>query len=225
MRWLTCVLLCAATGATQLSRARARANILHFGRRTADGRERARLQYQYLLIHVFISGPHKTHNAHTTGTYFNSIMFMVASSVVSTILILNYHHRNSDTHEMSEWVSSSCTIQRTYTHFYTRSRFFRSALAHTKTIGGARNLSASRAQHTDGGESTTTTTPINVLDVIPAVVSVDSLSCLSSRQHANAARSRPRRAAAAAQRVTQHHTQPPATDTFYNAGTHTRFNR
>lgn len=39
------------------------------------------------------------------GTYFNSIMFMVASSVVSTILILNYHHRNSDTHEMSEWVS------------------------------------------------------------------------------------------------------------------------
>lgn len=38
------------------------------------------------------------------GTYFNSIMFMVASSVVSTILILNYHHRNADTHEMSEWV-------------------------------------------------------------------------------------------------------------------------
>lgn len=33
-------------------------------------------------------------------------MFMVASSVVSTILILNYHHRNSDTHEMSEWVRS-----------------------------------------------------------------------------------------------------------------------
>ncbi|CAL7948632.1 unnamed protein product [Xylocopa violacea] len=38
------------------------------------------------------------------GTYFNCIMFMVASSVVSTILILNYHHRNADTHEMSEWV-------------------------------------------------------------------------------------------------------------------------
>nr|XP_016936996.1 neuronal acetylcholine receptor subunit alpha-7 isoform X3 [Drosophila suzukii] len=37
------------------------------------------------------------------GTYFNCIMFMVASSVVSTILILNYHHRNPDTHEMSEW--------------------------------------------------------------------------------------------------------------------------
>ncbi|EFN70706.1 Neuronal acetylcholine receptor subunit alpha-7 [Camponotus floridanus] len=38
------------------------------------------------------------------GTYFNCIMFMVASSVVSTILILNYHHRNSDSHEMSEWI-------------------------------------------------------------------------------------------------------------------------
>lgn len=38
------------------------------------------------------------------GTYFNCIMFMVASSVVSTILILNYHHRNADTHEMSAWV-------------------------------------------------------------------------------------------------------------------------
>lgn len=39
------------------------------------------------------------------GTYFNCIMFMVASSVVSTILILNYHHRHADTHEMSDWVS------------------------------------------------------------------------------------------------------------------------
>lgn len=39
------------------------------------------------------------------GTYFNCIMFMVASSVVSTILILNYHHRHVDTHEMSDWAS------------------------------------------------------------------------------------------------------------------------
>lgn len=36
-------------------------------------------------------------------------MFMVASSVVSTILILNYHHRNADTHEMSDWVSPDNT--------------------------------------------------------------------------------------------------------------------
>ncbi|XP_011157845.2 LOW QUALITY PROTEIN: neuronal acetylcholine receptor subunit alpha-7 [Solenopsis invicta] len=38
------------------------------------------------------------------GTYFNCIMFMVASSVVSTILILNYHHRKADSHEMGRWV-------------------------------------------------------------------------------------------------------------------------
>lgn len=30
---------------------------------------------------------------------------MVAASVVTTILVLNYHHRQADTHEMPEWVS------------------------------------------------------------------------------------------------------------------------
>ena len=40
----------------------------------------------------------------STGTYFNCIMFMVASSVVTTIMILNYHHRLADTHEMPNWV-------------------------------------------------------------------------------------------------------------------------
>merc|ERR1719340_268766 len=38
------------------------------------------------------------------GTYFNCIMFMVASSVVTTIMILNYHHRKAHTHHMPEWV-------------------------------------------------------------------------------------------------------------------------
>merc|ERR1712106_832974 len=37
-------------------------------------------------------------------TYFNAIMFMVAASVVTAILVLNYHHRLADTHEMPEWV-------------------------------------------------------------------------------------------------------------------------
>ena len=31
-------------------------------------------------------------------------MFMVASSVVTTIMVLNYHHRMVDTHEMPDWV-------------------------------------------------------------------------------------------------------------------------
>ena len=29
---------------------------------------------------------------------------MVAASVVTTILVLNYHHRHADTHQMPEWV-------------------------------------------------------------------------------------------------------------------------
>ena len=33
---------------------------------------------------------------------------MVASSVVTTILVLNYHHRAADTHEMPEWVEIVC---------------------------------------------------------------------------------------------------------------------
>ena len=41
------------------------------------------------------------------GTYFNCIMFMVASSVVTTIMILNYHHRLADTHDMPPWVSGT----------------------------------------------------------------------------------------------------------------------
>ena len=41
-----------------------------------------------------------------SGTYFNCIMFMVASSVVTTIMILNYHHRKAHTHHMPEWVST-----------------------------------------------------------------------------------------------------------------------
>lgn len=40
-----------------------------------------------------------------TGTYFNCIMFMVASSVVLTVVVLNYHHRTADIHEMPPWVS------------------------------------------------------------------------------------------------------------------------
>ena len=43
-------------------------------------------------------------------TYFNAIMFMVAASVVTTILVLNYHHRQADTHEMPEWVGYPCSF-------------------------------------------------------------------------------------------------------------------
>ncbi|XP_067206868.1 neuronal acetylcholine receptor subunit alpha-7 isoform X3 [Linepithema humile] len=38
------------------------------------------------------------------GSYFNCIMFMVASSVVLTVLVLNYHHRSPDRYVMPNWV-------------------------------------------------------------------------------------------------------------------------
>uniref|UniRef100_A0A1B6CC32 Neurotransmitter-gated ion-channel transmembrane domain-containing protein n=1 Tax=Clastoptera arizonana TaxID=38151 RepID=A0A1B6CC32_9HEMI len=40
------------------------------------------------------------------GTYFNCIMFMVASSVVLTVVVLNYHHRTADIHEMPPWIKT-----------------------------------------------------------------------------------------------------------------------
>ena len=40
------------------------------------------------------------------GTYFSLIMVMVACSVVCTVLILNYHKRTVDTHDMPAWVET-----------------------------------------------------------------------------------------------------------------------
>ncbi|KAK2174750.1 hypothetical protein NP493_779g01025 [Ridgeia piscesae] len=38
------------------------------------------------------------------GMYFACIMLMCSLSVVFTVLVLNYHHRTPDTHEMPDWV-------------------------------------------------------------------------------------------------------------------------
>lgn len=38
------------------------------------------------------------------GSYFNCIMFMVASSVVLTVLVLNFHHRTPDRYVMPSWI-------------------------------------------------------------------------------------------------------------------------
>ncbi|KAF3423584.1 hypothetical protein E2986_03460 [Frieseomelitta varia] len=70
------------------------------GRKAAERTENFHLFSDNPIIVLLIN----SRSSNVIRTYFNCIMFMVASSVVSTILILNYHHRNSDTHEMSEWV-------------------------------------------------------------------------------------------------------------------------
>ncbi|XP_067122653.1 neuronal acetylcholine receptor subunit alpha-7 isoform X3 [Centruroides vittatus] len=42
----------------------------------------------------------------TLGTYFACIMIMVAFSVVMTVVVLNYHHRSSETHDMPQYVKT-----------------------------------------------------------------------------------------------------------------------
>ena len=51
-------------------------------------------------IYLKLTGPS------VPGMYFSCIMFMVSSSCITTILILNYHHRLADTHEMPDWVAA-----------------------------------------------------------------------------------------------------------------------
>lgn len=48
-------------------------------------------------------------------------MFMVASSVVLTVVVLNYHHRTADIHEMPQWVSvaHNATINSLTLSYYT----------------------------------------------------------------------------------------------------------
>ncbi|XP_076177262.1 nicotinic acetylcholine receptor alpha6 isoform X2 [Ptiloglossa arizonensis] len=40
------------------------------------------------------------------GSYFNCIMFMVASSVVLTVMVLNFHHRSADRYVMKQWIKT-----------------------------------------------------------------------------------------------------------------------
>ena len=60
--------------------------------------------YMFECVFIYAENANLSLNILFVATYFNAIMFMVAASVVTTILVLNYHHRMADTHEMPEWV-------------------------------------------------------------------------------------------------------------------------
>ncbi len=48
-------------------------------------------------------------------------MMMVASSVVLTVVVLNYHHRTAETHEMPAWVSTCILVVVKYRRELTQS--------------------------------------------------------------------------------------------------------
>merc|ERR1712051_800877 len=77
-----------------------------------DSGEKLTLDVTILLsLTVFLntvsgSMPNTSDAVPLISTYFNCIMMMVASSVVLTVVVLNYHHRTAETHVMPMWVKS-----------------------------------------------------------------------------------------------------------------------
>merc|ERR550534_2697351 len=64
------------------------------------------LSLTVFLNQVSDSMPNTSDAVPLISTYFNCIMMMVASSVVLTVVVLNYHHRTAETHVMPMWVKS-----------------------------------------------------------------------------------------------------------------------
>merc|ERR550519_1527896 len=62
------------------------------------------LSLTVFLNQVSDSMPNTSDAVPLISTYFNCIMMMVASSVVLTVVVLNYHHRTAETHDMPAWV-------------------------------------------------------------------------------------------------------------------------
>ncbi len=84
--------------------------------RSAIEHEKSRLKTIYITEWPLL------YKSEFSGTYFNCIMMMVASSVVLTVVVLNYHHRTAETHEMPAWVSTCILVVVKYRRELTQSR-------------------------------------------------------------------------------------------------------
>ncbi|XP_022248760.1 neuronal acetylcholine receptor subunit alpha-7-like [Limulus polyphemus] len=64
------------------------------------------LSLMVFLLQLAETMPPTSDAVSIVGTYFACIMIMVAFSVVMTVVVLNYHHRSQDTHEMPNYIKS-----------------------------------------------------------------------------------------------------------------------
>ena len=61
--------------------------------------------YSQVSLEIYVDSlPDIIYTIFPAGTYFNCIMMMVASSVVLTVVVLNYHHRTAETCVLSLWL-------------------------------------------------------------------------------------------------------------------------
>ena len=59
-----------------------------------------------LFLYTKLSQLYFFSQSYISGVYFACIMIMCTISVIMTVLVLNFHHRNPDMYEMPMWVSS-----------------------------------------------------------------------------------------------------------------------
>ncbi|XP_076334170.1 neuronal acetylcholine receptor subunit alpha-7-like isoform X2 [Tachypleus tridentatus] len=64
------------------------------------------LSLMVFLLQLAETMPPTSDAVSIVGTYFACIMIMVAFSVVMTVVVLNYHHRSQDTHEMPNYIKA-----------------------------------------------------------------------------------------------------------------------
>ncbi|XP_054711411.1 neuronal acetylcholine receptor subunit alpha-7-like [Uloborus diversus] len=99
------------------------------------------------------------------GTYFACIMIMVAFSVVMTVVVLNYHHRNSDTHEMPEYIKRTFLLWLPWILRMHRPDKITARLNNKKTTAFSSGRQSSLKSSVDLRERSSKSLLANVLDI------------------------------------------------------------